>query len=113
MELIASIEGRDVLVIAVGEESLDASNVREFRDGVLAMLQAHTRVVLDMRAVGFVDSSGLGALLACLRHLSARRGHLCLCNLTAPVQALFELMRMHRVITIQPTREDALRSCAP
>ena len=110
MELTSTIEGCDVLVIALGEESLDAGNVREFRESVLSMLEDHTRVVLDMQAVGFVDSSGLGALLACLRHLNSKRGDFRLCNLTAPVQALFELMRMHRVLTIRPTREDAVRS---
>ena len=54
----------------------------------------------------------LGALLACMRHLAGRRGDLRLCNLSAPVQALFELMRMHRILNVQPTRDDAVRSYA-
>jgi anti-sigma B factor antagonist len=112
VELTASIEGTDVLVISLGEESLDAGNVRAFREAALALLQGHTRVVLDLGGVQFVDSSGLGALLACLRQANLRRGDLRLCQLTPPVQALFDLMRMHRVLQIRGTRDEAVRSYA-
>ncbi len=112
MDLTARTEAGDVLVIALGEDCLDASNVQEFRDTALSMLHDAQRVVLDMGAVSFVDSSGLGALLACLRHVHGRQGDFRLCNLTGSVQALFELMRMHRVLHILPTREEAVRSYA-
>jgi len=110
MEITGRIEASNVLVIDLREDNLDASNVREFRDTVQSLIQGHSRVVLDMTGVKFVDSSGLGALISCLRQLNTRKGDFRLCNMSNTVRALFELMRMHRVFNIQATREDAIVS---
>lgn len=110
MELTGRIEDADVLVIELREDNLDASNVREFRDAVQSLIQDRTRVVLDMAGVKFVDSSGLGALISCLRQVNGRRGDLRLCEMSRTVRALFELMRMHRVFNIHDTRADAVGS---
>ncbi len=110
MELNGRIEGHDVLVIELREDNLDASNVREFRDAVQSLMQERTRVVLDMAGVKFVDSSGLGALISCLRQANGRKGDLRLCEMSITVRALFELMRMHRVFTIHEARGDAVAS---
>lgn len=110
MELNGTIEGQDVLVIELRADNLDASNVREFRDAVQSLMQDRTRVVLDMAGVKFVDSSGLGALISCLRQLNARKGDFRLCEMSRTVRALFELMRMHRVFNIHDHRGDAVAS---
>ncbi len=112
MELKGIIEENDVLVIELREDNLDASNVREFKDAVQAVMHERTRVVLDMSGVKFVDSSGLGALISCLRQLNARRGDFKLCAMSTTVRALFELMRMHRVFNIHETRQEAIKSYA-
>lgn len=113
MELNGRLEGSNVLVLELREDNLDASNVREFKDAASALIQDHTCVVLDMSGVKFVDSSGLGALISCLRQLNNRRGDFRLCEMPKPVRALFELMRMHRVFSIHETRQDAVQSFAP
>ncbi|NBS94658.1 MAG: anti-sigma factor antagonist [Betaproteobacteria bacterium] len=110
MELNGRIEGQDVLVLELLEDNLDASNVREFRDAAQSLMHEHARVVLDMAGVQFVDSSGLGALIACLRQTNARRGDFRLCAMSRTVRALFELMRMHRVFNIHDTRSEAVTS---
>ncbi|MFZ4478376.1 MAG: STAS domain-containing protein [Rhodoferax sp.] len=110
MELKGKIEDNDVLVIELNEENLDASNAREFRDAVQGMMHERTKVVLDMSGVKFVDSSGLGALISCLRLLNGRRGDFKLCAMSKTVRALFELMRMHRVFNIHDSRGEAVRS---
>lgn len=110
MELNGRIEGHDVLVIDLREDNLDASNVREFRDAMQSLIHERSHVVLDMAGVDFVDSSGLGALISCLRQLNGRKGDLRLCEMSRTVQALFELMRMHRVFSIHDTRAAAVAS---
>jgi anti-sigma B factor antagonist len=110
MELNGRIEGVDVLVIELREDNLDASNVREFRDAAASLMQERTRIVLDMSGVRFVDSSGLGALISCLRHANGSKGDFRLCEMSRTVRALFELMRMHRVFRIHDTRADAVAS---
>ena len=110
MKLLKQIHGDDVLVIAIHEESLDASNVRDFRDSMQKMMHDQTKVVLDMSGLKFVDSSGLGALISCLRDVNSRKGDFRLSTMSRSVLALFELMRMHRVFSIHDTVEGAVSS---
>ena len=99
--------------IAVAEmpvDELDASNAPEFKRDIAPVLQANTKLVLDFSRLRFVDSSGLGAMLSCLRQLSAKNGDLKLCGLTKQVRAAFELVRMHRIFDISGTREEAVHA---
>jgi anti-sigma B factor antagonist len=99
--------------IAVAEmpvDELDASNSPEFKRDIAPVLQANTKLVLDLSRLRFVDSSGLGAMLSCLRQLSAKNGDLKLCGLTKQVRAAFELVRMHRIFDIAGTREEAVHA---
>lgn len=98
----------NVTVITLPGESLDASNAKEFKRDILSALEGQTRVIFDMSNLKFVDSSGLGAILSCLRQLNAGGGDLKLSGMLKPVRALFELVRMHRVFDIYNTKEEAI-----
>ena len=110
MDLPHEIQGDSVLVIHYQEDNLDASNVRDFRESVQTLMQNQSRVVLDMSRLKFVDSSGLGALISCLREANSRKGDFRLSAMARPVFALFELMRMHRVLSIHDSVETAVES---
>ena len=99
-----------IAVAAVPVDELDASNAGEFKRDIGPVLQANTKLVLDLSQLRFVDSSGLGAMLSCLRQLSAKSGDLKLCGMSKQVRALFELVRMHRIFDIYGTREEAARA---
>jgi anti-sigma B factor antagonist len=99
-----------VAVAAVPVDELDASNSGEFKRDIAPVLQAHTKLILDLSKLRFVDSSGLGAMLSCLRQLSAKGGDLKLCAMSKQVRALFELVRMHRIFDIYGTKEEAVRA---
>ena len=102
----------EVAVVAAQAEHLDASVAEEFKHDMGPVLDANPRVVLDMSQLEFVDSAGLGAILSCLRKLSAAGGDLKLCGLTKPVRAVFEISRMHRIFDIFPTQEEAVQAFA-
>ena len=102
----------DVAVAAVPVEELDASNVTEFKRDMAPILQAQTELILDLSRLRFVDSSGMGAILSCLRQLSAKGGDLKLCGMSRQVQTVFELVRMHRIFDIYATQEEAVRAFA-
>ncbi len=102
----------DVAVAMVPIDELDATNVAEFKSALAPILETQNELVLDLSRLRFVDSSGLGAMLSCLRQLSAKGGDLKLCGLTRQVRAVFELVRMHRIFDIYATKEDALQAIA-
>jgi anti-sigma B factor antagonist len=110
---IASDKMGDVEVAAVPVEELDASNAGEFKRDIAPVLEANTTLVLDLSRLRFVDSSGLGAFLSCLRRLNAKGGDLKLCGMSKQVRAVFELVRMHRIFEIYGTKEEAVRAFAP
>ena len=106
-----AVNMRDGIAVAtVPVDELDASNAGEFKRDVAPVLQANTKVVLDLSRLRFVDSSGLGAMLSCLRQLSAKSGDLKLCGMSKQVRALFELVRMHRIFDIYGTKEEAVKA---
>ena len=100
----------DVAIAAIPVEELDASNAGEFKRDVAPVLEAHSNLVLDLSRLRFVDSSGLGAFISCLRKLNARGGDLKLSGMSKQVRAVFELVRMHRVFDILPTTQEAVRA---
>ncbi len=109
MELTVDRIG-NVTVVQVPVENLDASNTKEFKGQVSPLLEAKGKLVFDMAKVKFVDSSGLGALLSCLRQVNAEGGDLKICGLTKQVRVIFELVRMHRIFEIFNTREEAAKA---
>ena len=98
----------EVAVAAIPVDELDASNAGEFKRDIAPVLQDNTKLVLDLSKLNFVDSSGLGAMLSCLRQVSAKSGDLKLCGMSKQVRALFELVRMHRIFDIYGTRDQAV-----
>jgi anti-sigma B factor antagonist len=105
---VDKMDGVAVAVVPVDE--LDASNAGEFKRDIAPLLQANSKLVLDLSRLSFVDSSGLGAMLSCLRQLSAKGGDLKLSGMSKQVRALFELVRMHRIFDIYGTKEEAVRA---
>jgi anti-sigma B factor antagonist len=99
-----------VAVAAIPVEELDAGNAGEFKRDIAAVIDANTKLVLDLSRLRFVDSSGLGAFISCLRKLNARGGDLKLSGMSKQVRAVFELVRMHRVFDIFATKEDAVQA---
>jgi anti-sigma B factor antagonist len=57
-------------------------------------------LTLDLSGVGFVDSSGLGALVALHRHAEAAGGTLTIRAVPAQVQRLFEITRLGDLLTV-------------
>ena len=87
--VVQPVNGVAVATILV--EDLDASNASDFKRDIAPTLDAYPQLVLDLSRLRFVDSSGLGALISCLRKLNAAGGDLKLCRLSPPVRAVFEL----------------------
>lgn len=106
-----AIEKEDgIWIVTPRLDDLDASNSKEFKEKMAPVLKEGSKVVLDMGHVKFVDSSGLGAILSCLRKLNKGDGDLFLYGLNKPVQTLFELVRMNRVFKIYASKDEALKA---
>jgi anti-sigma B factor antagonist len=95
-------------VLAVAGE-LDLATAPGLRERVREMPDEALQVALDLTGVGFVDSSGLGAIIACLKHVRERGGELVLVAPDAsPVAKLLSLTGLEpsiaRVLTVDDLR---------
>lgn len=103
-------EREGVTVIVVELESLDASNANDLKSEIKPEVEGKIKVIMDISKVEFVDSSGLGAILSTLRTINSRGGELVLCGMTKTVRALFELVRMHKIVDTFNDEEEAIAS---
>jgi anti-sigma B factor antagonist len=89
-----------VLTVEVQEDRIDASSAIQFKERMRELTQSATpRVILDLGQVQFLDSSGLGAVVAVMKHLGPDR-KLELSSLTTTVEKVFRLTRMDSIFTI-------------
>jgi anti-sigma B factor antagonist len=95
-------------VVEVGGE-LDLYTAPSFRESVLEAAgdTDPPKVIVDFRQLGFIDSSGLGAIVACLKHLRERGGDLAL---AAPegsgLRRLLDLTGLDRVLTLYASTDE-------
>ncbi len=57
-------------------------------------------LIVDLADVGFVDSSGLGVLVAIHRHAEAKGARLVVRSVQPQVQRLFEITRLGDLLTV-------------
>jgi anti-sigma B factor antagonist len=80
---------------------LGESNAKDFRDWVMGQLPDGCRNIdVDLSQTTFIDSSGLGALVALHKAATARHGALSLINPQPSVQQILQLTRLDAVFQI-------------
>ena len=100
----------DVTVISYPADVLDITNTKKLKDSCMALIEDHRKIIINFEKLTFIDSSGFGCLLSCLRAAASDGRELKLCSMSKSVMMMFELVRMHRVIDIFNTQEEAIRS---
>ncbi len=111
MGLSSDMSG-ETQVISVNCERIDAAMAIQFKEDMRAATQTDAkRVVLDLSAVEFIDSSGLGAIVASMKQLGEGR-RLDLAGLRPIVEKVFRLTRMDTVFKLFASLDEAMRADA-
>ena len=77
---------------------LDGATTNELKSQVMELIQHGADIVLlEMEGVTFMNSSGIGALVAILKVVRAKGKQLYLCGLSDQVKMIFKLTKMDRV----------------
>ena len=98
---VASLNGR-----------LDAVNCLQLCEQFNSWLTETNRFIFDCDTLDFVDSSGLGAIVSCLRKSMAADGDLLLINLGPKVAMIFDLTRANQLFTTYSDLDEALSAYA-
>lgn len=94
-------------VVAVAGE-IDVATAPRLRKEAIAIVgEGHHRMVLDLEAVDFLDSTGLGVLIGVLRRINSVGGELRLVCSTPRILDLFSLTGLDRVFDLRSSLADA------
>lgn len=100
----------DLLVVKVLDSAVDAGNALELKADLLPLVEKHRKVAIDMGKVKFMDSSGVGAMLSCLRAIHQNSGELRLFSVKPNLYQLFKLVRLDTLVGIHENRKTALEA---
>lgn len=106
-----NIDGHLVGIVEL-EGRLDASNSKPLQKTVSEWLEKTPLLVFDCSRLDFIDSSGLGAIVGCLRRTIEKEGDLKLAGLIGKVAMVFELTKATRLFSIFANRSEAVASFA-
>jgi anti-sigma B factor antagonist len=104
------VDGRDAVAVAVAGE-IDLFTAPELKAALTdAVESGQTRIVVDLSATTFLDSTALGVLIGAVKRLRSRDGALTIVNQDATIAKTFEITGLDQIFTIRPTREEALEA---
>ena len=99
-----------VLVVQV-DGQLIVGNRHELKDLIQAALEkGERRLLIDFSRTGYIDSSGLGALVSISKRVREAGSELRLSGLNDDLRSLFELTKLDTLFAITETPEQALTS---
>ena len=110
MSLAIDVERDEEATLLVLRGELDMSTASQLRECLVETIDEGARIVIDMEALDFLDSAGLGILVGGLKRARTRGGELELVCTSGDVLKPLEITGLDRVFTIHPGREAALRS---
>ncbi|MDX2377110.1 STAS domain-containing protein [Microbacterium sp. LRZ72] len=82
-----------------------APRLRQAIDDLIA--KGFTRIVIDLAATEFIDSSGLGAVIGGLKATRVAGGDLRIATVSESVRRVLKLTNLDRVLRAHPTPETA------
>ena len=101
----------DVLVLALSGELMGGDESKDFQDKIYNCIKEQdVQLVVDMKDVKWMNSSGLGILMAGLTTLRSSDGDLRLANVSDRVQRPIEVTKLDQVLKIFTTVEEAVNS---
>jgi anti-sigma B factor antagonist len=89
---------------------IDMGTSPDLRKTLLESLKKTPRLVVNMREVKYVDSSGIASLVEVLKEARNKKKRLVLFGLNATVHEVLQLTRLARIFEIRETEEEALQA---
>ena len=101
---------KDVLCIRLSGE-LDHHSADELRSQAFQAIEKNEirHIILNLEQLSFMDSSGLGVILGRYKQIKQLQGEMVVCAISPPIQRLFDLSGLFKIITLEPTEEYALQ----
>ena len=103
------VDGTTIGVITLTGR-LDAANSQAFKDTFATWCETTPLFVVDCTGLDFIDSSGIGALVAGLRKAMDKGGDIHLAGVNSKVRMVLELTRANQILAMHDDTDAALRA---
>jgi anti-anti-sigma factor len=100
----------EIVVITCAGRMVEGDESARLHERVVALLPTDPYIVLDLAAVEFVDSGGLGLLVRMLHQAEAAGGDLKLCALPARIKEILRVTKLHTVFDCHQSQADAVEA---
>lgn len=101
----------DVAVVALKGNLMGEPDTTDVREKIYSLLQDDVKkVVLDLGKVKWINSSGLGSLIAAMTSVKNKGGDLRLANVTEKVESVFMITQLIKVFKTYETVDRAVAS---
>ena len=101
MDLVVQVTERDGWAVARASGDLDLTTGPRLRETVVGLVvEGQPRVVLDLQAVDFIDSTGLGVLVGLLKRTRSQGGDLRLVSTRPGLRKILELTGLDRALPL-------------
>ncbi|UCE24523.1 MAG: STAS domain-containing protein [Candidatus Zixiibacteriota bacterium] len=102
----------DTTVIDPGQQ-LDNNNAHEMVDAIgRAQAEGYRYVIIDMKNLQFISSSGVGSILGSVEALREAGGDIVLCNISEDIKNVFRVLDLLDFMTIAADVDQARERCA-
>ena len=99
-----------IAILELGGE-IDSLNSSEIGRLIMAYLErGNTKIIVSLKDVTYLDSSGLGILIGGMNKTKEKGGMFKLCGLQNAVRKVFEMAKLVEIFEIHDTEEAALKS---
>lgn len=107
-----NIEKKDKIdIISFTINKINALITDEIRDEILKIFDnSNSRVIIDLKGVEYIDSSGFGCFLTVLRAARNNYSTLKFANPEPNVNELFQTLNLHSVFQIYPDMDSCVKS---
>ncbi|PJW17459.1 anti-sigma F factor antagonist [Geobacillus sp. WSUCF-018B] len=112
MSLAIDLEVKqDVLIVRLSGE-LDHHTAEELREQVTDVLENRgiRHIVLNLRQLTFMDSSGLGVILGRYKQIKNVGGQMVVCAVSPTVKRLFDMSGLFKIIHFEADEQFALQA---
>jgi anti-anti-sigma factor len=98
------------VVEVVGD--VDLSTAPQLKEALTQATDAGQDVIVDLRAVTYMDSSGFGTLLGATKRLRPVGSTVYLVGANPNIERMLEITRLSTILSLQPSEEAARRAIA-
>ena len=89
---------------------LNAGNASQLKTRFAEHMDKTTRFVLNLEELEAIDSTGLGAIVSCLKNVSEAGGDLKITSLQSKPRMVFEITRAYRIFDIYDSVDSKSRA---